>query len=368
MIQICPGDKKLIKFDPDKTCMNNKRHRINWESARHTSDLLLKPGKQIAIITHINPDGDALGSSLGLLNLFRKMGHHCHAICPNDYPGFLKWLPGTEYLIIYKKEHDRSVDLLKLADLIFAIDFNELKRVKELNEVVESSRAHKVLIDHHPDPDIAVDCMITDTSSSSAAELVYHFIVEAGLLEWMDEDIASCLFTGIMTDTGCFSYNSSNRITWETVATLLDYGIDKDRIYSLTYDNYSSDRMRLLGFSLNEKMEVLPEYRTGLIWLSKDDLRRYNFKAGDSEGFVNYPLSIKGIRFSALFIEKEDHVRVSLRSKGDFEVNEFSKKHFNGGGHRNASGGESYMGLAETVKQFKELLPAYKDKLCENEE
>jgi phosphoesterase RecJ-like protein len=168
-----------------------------------------------------------------------------------------------------------------------------------------------------------------------------------------------------MTDTGCFSYNSSNRKTWEVVAELLDFGIDKNQIYSLVYDNYSSDRMRLMGYGLYEKMIVLPEFRTGFIWLSRDDLHKFKFEAGDTEGFVNYPLSIRGIRFAALFIEKDNHVRVSLRSKGNFPVNEFAKKYFDGGGHRNASGGESSLSLAETISRFRDLLPENKEKLCE---
>jgi phosphoesterase RecJ-like protein len=348
--------------------MDNTNNHINHTGTALTAELLRNPGKQVAILIHINPDGDALGSSLGLLNIFRKLGHHCTVISPNDYPGFLKWLPGTEQVIIFRHSPALSIEILKRADIIFAVDFNELKRVKELNEAFELSAAHKVLIDHHPDPDMKVDCLLSDTSVSSTAELVYRFIGDAGLLLYMDNDIASCLYTGIMTDTGCFSYNSSDRKTWEVVAELLGYGIDKDRIYSLTYDNYSSDRMRLLGFSLNEKMEVLPEYHTGFIWLSREDLLKYKFEAGDTEGFVNYPLSIKGIRFSALFIEKEDHVRVSLRSKGSFAVNDLAKKYFNGGGHRNASGGDSFDGLAETVNRFRELLPVYKEILGDYED
>lgn len=348
--------------------MNSTTNSINWGNSKITAGLLRNPGKRIVLIIHINPDGDALGSSLGLLKLFQNLGHEGQVISPNDYPEFLKWLHGTSQVKVFKKYPEQCIKLIREAEMIFAIDFNELKRVKELNDTFEHSTAHKVLIDHHPDPDMQVDCMLSDTSASSTAELVYRFITESDLLPWVDEDVASCLFTGIMTDTGCFSYNSSHRKTWDTVSELLGYGIDKDRIYSLTYDNYSSHRMRLLGFSLNEKMEVLPEYRTGFIWLSKEDLKKYKFEAGDTEGFVNYPLSIKDIRFSAIFIEKEDHVRISFRSKGNFAVNEFSKKYFNGGGHRNASGGESFLSLAETLKRFRELLPIYKEKLSENED
>lgn len=344
-----------------------RENRI-WNDISATAALLKAPGRQIAIITHVNPDGDALGSSLGLLLLFHKLGHTCRVITPNAYPAFLQWMPGSEHITVLEQSPETSVAWLKQADLIFAVDFNDLKRVKELNNVFFKSSAHKVLIDHHPGPDMEVHCTLSDTQASSSAELVYRFIQECCFFSLIDRDIASCLFAGIMTDTGCFSYNSSHKSTWIFVAELLDFGIDKDRIYSLVYDNYSADRMRLLGFSLNEKMEIFPEYRTGIIWLSREDLERYHFTVGDSEGFVNYPLSIRGIRFAALFIQRDGHIRISFRSKGNFAVNEFSRKYFQGGGHVNASGGESYASMEETVKRFKALLPAYKDKLSDYEE
>jgi phosphoesterase RecJ-like protein len=333
----------------------------------HIAGLLNEPGKKIAVISHLNPDGDALGSSLGLQNLFLKMGHQCNTISPNDYPEFLRWLPGNETIVVFWHFRKQALDLIKDADIIFAIDFNELKRVQELKEAFEAASAYKLLIDHHPEPSIPVDFMLSETTASSTAELVYRFIKDAGFVHLVDKDIATCLFTGIMTDTGCFSYNSSGRETWKTVADLLGYGINKDEIYSLTYDNYSEHRMRLLGYCLNEKMEVYPGFRTGFIALSKEDLAKFHFEAGDSEGFVNYPLSIKGINVSALFIEKDDRIRISFRSKGKFAVNELAKKHFNGGGHKNAAGGESYLTLNETIVHFKEVLDQYKDKLTENE-
>ncbi len=348
--------------------MENGNSNIIRGDTSVIAELLRQGGRQIAILIHVNPDGDAVGSALALVNLFVRLGHRTAVISPNDYPVFLKWMPGTDGMIIYKKQPVAALDAIKRADLIFALDFNDLKRVKELNEAHQASSAYKVLIDHHPDPDMAVDFLISDTSVSSTAELIYRFILEAGMKEHIDRDVASCIFTGIMTDTGCFSYNSSTRNTWETVAALLDYGIEKDSIYSLVYDNFSANRMRMLGFCLNENMEVLPEYCTGYIWLSRKDLEKYSFEPGDTEGFVNYPLSIRGIRFSALFIEKEDHVRVSLRSKGNFAVNTISKKYFNGGGHLNASGGESFLKLNDTISRFRELLPLYRDQLCDYDE
>ncbi len=327
-------------------------------------DLMNQADRKIVVLSHLNPDGDALGSSLALYHLFTKLGHGCQVILPNDFPDFLKWLPGSEQIVIFKKNASAALQSIRNADLVFSLDFNELKRVKELKEEIDRSPAYKVLIDHHPDPAMTVDYLMSDITVSSTAELVYYFIQNTGLEHHMNDTIASCLFTGIMTDTGCFSYNSSGRRTWETVASLLSYGIDKDRIYALTYDNYSEHRMRLLGFSLNEKMEILHEFGTGFIVLSLEDLDKYHFEPGDSEGFVNYPMAIQGIKVSALFTEKEENfIRISFRSKGDFPVNEFAKLHFNGGGHKNAAGGESYESLSDTIQKFKNLLIDYKFKL-----
>lgn len=347
--------------------MKHPNERVIWQNAEQSKELLNGPPRRIAVLSHLNPDGDTLGSALGLLIVFNKLGHYCSVISPNDYPDFLKWLPGNECITILKHSHRKALDILNSAEIIFSVDFNEMKRFRELKDAFESSQAFKILIDHHPDPLMKVDCLLSDPTASSTAELVYRFLVEAGFSHLIDKDIATCLFTGIMTDTGCFSYNSSNRKTWETVAQLLDFGIDKDAIYSLTYDNYSEHRMKLLGLSLNKNMEVFHEFHTAFITLSKEDMERYYFEVGDSEGFVNYPLSIKGIRFSALFLEKEDHIKISFRSKGSFPVNEFSRDNYHGGGHKNASGGEDYRTLSESIEHFKELLPLYKDKLCQDD-
>lgn len=318
---------------------------------------------KIVIITHFNPDGDAIGSTLGLKMALARAGHTCTIIVPNDFPAFLKWLPGAHEIIILPRNKAKITALIQSCDIIFFIDFNDIRRMKAISLPVSQSAALKVLIDHHPDPVVKVDCMVSDTSVSSTAELVYRFIVNSGLGNYIDDDIAVCLFAGIMTDTGCFSYNSSSPDTYNTVADLLRFGINKDRIYYRIYDNFSFDRMRLLGFCLNERMEFFPGYRTAMLWLNRKDQENYNFQTGDSEGFVNYPLSIKGVRFSAFFIEKEDHVKVSFRSKGNFPVNTFSANYFNGGGHLNASGGESYETLESTLEKFRRLLPQYRDEL-----
>jgi len=261
----------------------------------------------------------------------------------------------------------RAEEFMKNAELIFVVDCNELKRIIRLQEVYNASGAYKIMIDHHPDPDLAVDCMLSDTSVSSTAELIFRLILEAGMEEYVDQDVATSLLTGIMTDTGCFSHNSSTRRTYEIVASLLDYGIDKDAIYNRIYNNYSVERMHLLGFSLHEKMEVLSKYHTAIISLTHDELKSFNYQVGDTEGFVNYPLSIKGVRFSVLFVENGDRIKISFRSKGSFPTNEIARKYFNGGGHINASGGESYVSMQETISLFKSIIPSYKEELADYE-
>lgn len=329
--------------------------------------MLENPGRKIVLVTHINPDGDAMGSSLGLYHILKNAGHDISIIAPNDYPEFLHWLPGNNNVLIYHGRKKTVTEKISKAEIIFGIDFNNFERIKELGNLVNNSNAYKVIIDHHPYQECHADCIISDINVSSTAELVYRFIENIKLNKYLNKEIAICIITGIMADTGCFSHNSSNKNTYITVAKLLDFGFDKDKIYNNLYDNFSKDRMRLLGYSLCEKMEVIDEYNTAVISLKTEELRKYNFRHGDSENFVNYPLSIKDVRFSALFIEKKDHVKISFRSKGKFPANEFAVKHFNGGGHLNAAGGESYTTMEETLQKFKDLLPQYKDGLLSDE-
>lgn len=324
---------------------------------------LLGKSPKIVITTHQNPDGDAIGSMLGLFHFLKKMEHEVLPIVPNEYPEFLQWLPGHIEILDYSKNKESATRAVSQADLIFMVDYNNLKRSDSMKDVILGSKARKFIIDHHPFPSRDVDFTISKTEVSSTAELIYEVIESLDGLKHVDQTIATCLYTGIMTDTGCFSYNSSRTRTFEIVAKLLDYDIKKDEIYSNVYDNFSFQRMRLLGYCLNEKMQVFPEYKTALISISREEQKRYNFVTGDSEGFVNYPLSIKGVRFSAFFIEKKDRIKISFRSRGSFPVNAFSEKHFMGGGHLNASGGESTLTLDETVKKFIELLPQYTQEL-----
>lgn len=281
------------------------------------------------------------------------------------YPDFLKWMPGNDQITIYSNARKAARELIEKADIIFCIDFNDLSRIKEINDLVDKSSALKVLIDHHPTERYFAGVVYCDINTSSTAELVFDFIQELGFEKAIDKESATCIFAGIMTDTGCFSFNSSIPHTYRVVAKLLEYGIDKDRAYYQVYDNFSPDRMRLLGYALNDKMEIIQEYHTAIISLTREEQKRYHFQPGDSEGFVNYPLSVKGIRFSAFFIEKEDIIKISFRSKGSFAVNRFAESHFNGGGHLNASGGE-FKGTIETALNiFRDLLAQYHKELTD---
>lgn len=336
---------------------------ISQESFIALKNLLEEEGKKIAIITHRNPDGDAMGSACGLKLFLNKLGHLASIIVPNNYPEFLAWIPGANDALVYTSQKTEATKALSEAEIIFALDFNELKRVREFEATVKASDAFKAMIDHHPNPADFADYALSITSLSSTSELVFHFIEMLGKKHIVDKDIATGLYVGLMTDTGNFSFNSSRQETFYTASSLLEHGIEKDEIYNRVYNFYSFDRMRLMGYCLNKKMQYFPEYRTALISLTQEEMEQFNFVQGDTEGFVNLPLSIKGVRFSGLFLERGNLVKVSLRSKGSFAVNEICSKYFNGGGHVNAAGGESSKSLDEVIKEFIELLPNYKKAL-----
>ncbi|MCL3779306.1 bifunctional oligoribonuclease/PAP phosphatase NrnA [Prolixibacteraceae bacterium JC049] len=324
---------------------------------------LLKNNRKISIIPHINPDGDAIGSSLALAQYLTKLNKSVKVIVPNDYPDYLHWIPGQEKVVVFFKQKYTAEELLRNADLIFYVDFNDEHRCGEIAKITSQLSVPKVLIDHHPNPGDFASVVISDTSACATAELVYEVIDALGDNELIDLPIAESLFAAILTDTGSFSYNSSQPRTFEIVGDLLKRGIDKDRIYSDTFDKYSGNRMKLLGYALSEKMVHLPEYRTAFISLTKEELERYHFVPGDTEGFVNNPLAINDVVFTALFMEKDGRIKISFRSKGKFATNLFSGHHFNGGGHANASGGESHLTMEETLKKFEALLPDYKEEL-----
>jgi bifunctional oligoribonuclease and PAP phosphatase NrnA len=326
--------------------------------------LLKSKGQNIIIVTHRNPDGDAMGASVALSNFLLKMGHSVNIVIPNAYPQFLSWMQGIDKAIVYEKNAEKCKELFVKCNILFTLDFNDLNRIREFSEHLMPVNCFKILIDHHPEPGSFANLSISDTSVSSTSELVYLFMRQIDKPK-IDKAICESIYAGIMTDTGCFSFNSSQGQTFEVVGELLDYGIEKDAIFGQVYNNYSIDRMRLLGHCLSNRMVYLPEYRAAYVVLTQDDIKRFNFKVGDSEGFVNIPLAIKGVVFSALFTERDDIVKISLRSKGNFAVNGIAGKYFKGGGHKNASGGELNENLQKTIDLFMEILKEKKQELID---
>ncbi len=324
---------------------------------------LLRESSKIVIVSHTNPDGDAIGSTMGLYHYLIKKGHYVTPIVPNEYPEFVNWLNEVSKIIICSKNLKNATDRIKEADIIFCVDFNEIRRIENIGQVLLESKAIKVLIDHHPNPPQLFDYMMHDTAASSSAELVYRFIIEMNDNDVVDKNIAECIYEGIVADTNCFSYNINGPATFHYAAKLIVYGIEHEKIYNLLYNNFSFNRMKLMGYCLNKKLIILPELKTGYIWLNKEEQKEYNFQVGDSEGFVNMPLSIKGIYISAFLKENDEGIRISCRSKGDFAVNIICKKHFNGGGHKNAAGGDIYLPINEAIQYFEKTIQSYKDEI-----
>lgn len=319
---------------------------------------LLAQPRRITIVSHYNPDGDALGSSLGMMHILRAAGHTARVVLPNTPADFLDWLPGRTEALCFDRSPDASLSTIRTSDLVFCLDFNQLDRIGGLEEAVRGAQT-KVLIDHHQEPDTFAVATFSDTSASSTCQMVYDIAVALDFAEQIGLEAATCLYTGMVTDSGSFRFRSTTPHTMRVAADLMERGVDIDRIHSAIADTNSADRLKLLGFTLSERMTVLPDLRTVVIGLNKDDLSRFNFKTGDTEGFVNYGLSIKGMRLAAFFMERADMVKISLRSKGDLPVDRFLKEHFDGGGHANAAGGQSKETLEVTVQRFMSLLPAF---------
>lgn len=338
---------------------------MNKKTTQVVKDLLVSP-QNIVIIGHKNPDGDAVGSSLGLSFFLKSLGHQTTVVMPNDFPDFLKWLPGIEDVVIFEKETEKSTNYIKDADIIFTLDFNSLDRVGDLQQILEASDANFVMIDHHQQPADYAVATYSDVSMSSTCEMVFHFIDALGETDKLTKEIAVNLYTGIMTDTGSFRYPSTTPTTHRVTARLIEAGAESAKIHQEVYDTNSMERMKLLGHALNN-LHVLEEFNTAYITLSQKDLDKYNFKKGDTEGFVNYALSIKGVVFAVIFIEnkQESIVKMSLRSKGEFSVNDVAREHYSGGGHINAAGGKSSQSLNETVAEFISILPRYKNQLTD---
>ena len=319
--------------------------------------LLLSTPKKIAIIPHRGPDGDAMGSTLGLYHFLLKNNHHPVVVSPNEFPDFLAWMPGAETVKIFEKDKENCTKILEDAELIFTLDFNALHRTGEMEHVLAQLKAPFIMIDHHQKPDDYATFTYSDTSFGSTCEMIYNFILFLGKKHDIDKTIGTCIYTGILTDSGSFRFPKTTGTTHRIIAELIDLGVENTEIPTLLFDNSSFGRLQILGRAL-QNMKVITEHKTAYITLTQDELNSFGYVKGDTEGIVNYGLSIKGIVFAAIFIENKEEkiIKISFRSQGDFDVNQFARDYFNGGGHRNAAGGKSEVSLEETIRKFEDLV------------
>ena len=320
--------------------------------------LLLATPKKIAIIPHRSPDGDAMGSTLALYHFLSKFNHDTVVIAPNEFPDFLAWLPGSETVKIFEKDKDNCTSILNEADIVFTLDFNAFHRVgHEMEKALASLDTTFIMIDHHQKPDDYAAYMYSDTAFGSTCEMIYNFIEFLGKKEFLDKTIGTCIYTGILTDSGSFRFPGTNGNTHRIVAHLIDLGVENTKIPNLLFENSSYQRLQLLGRAL-QNMKVFNQYQTSYTTLAQEELDTFEYVKGDTEGIVNYGLSIKGIVFTAIFIENKDEkiIKISFRSQGDFDANQFARDHFNGGGHKNAAGGRSEVSMEETIQKFEKLV------------
>lgn len=327
---------------------------------------IIKESDRIVITTHLSPDGDALGSTLGLFHFLKKLGKSPHIVVPNSFPYYLEWMEGAKEIINYEYKTKLADSLISKADLIFSLDYNIPKRIGNIADSFERSDAKKILIDHHLFPGDGFDVTISYPQISSTSELIFRLLYQSGNYDTIDFTIAESIYCGMMTDTGGFTFNSNNPEIYGIISLLLQKGINKDSIYSKVYHNFNEERFRLLGFTLSQRMKIYPELHTALIWLSKEDQKQFSFSKGDTEGFVNYPLNIQGVIFSVFIREDDNLIKISFRSQGDFPSNKFAADYFNGGGHLNASGGEFHGTMDEAISLFESGIEQYREKLKEN--
>lgn len=321
---------------------------------------IIEASNSIVITCHVNPDGDAIGSALGLSQAISNIGKNVQVIVPNAYSENLKWMYGTDEVWVFDEHTEKSKQYIATADLIIHLDYNALKRSGPMEEVLTSAEAKRIMIDHHQQPDDFVDVMLSDTEASSTCELVYRFLQE---VEWLDKltlEGAQCLYTGIITDTGNFRFSSTSPYTHKAAAWLLNRGVQSDVVASLVYDSNTVNRLGLLGRALNN-MQLLCNNTVALITLSAEDLKEFEYKRGDTEGFVNYGLSVGTVEVSAFLCLKEGLVKMSFRSKGKYDVNAFARKYFDGGGHINAAGAASESSLKEVAEKFKAAIKEFVD-------
>jgi phosphoesterase RecJ-like protein len=336
--------------------MNIFQHISKLKDAIEKSD-------RIVILTHYNPDGDAIGSCAAWHDYLLSLGKKSQIILPNDFPQNLKWIKGSETALIANQNLEKATEGIIHADLLICNDFQSFSRVDKLEEIAKKSTATKILVDHHVGPEVEqFDLIFGDIERSSTAELVFELITRLTPENPVSTAVSEAIYAGIVTDTGSFSYSCNHKRTFEIVSKLIESKIDVRRIHEEIYSTFSEDRVRLLGHCLTNRLTVLPEFSTAYMYLTQEDLRKYRYSPGDTEGIVHYALSIKGIKFAAFFTERETRIRISFRSKDEIDCNEFAKDYFNGGGHRNASGGNSFENIQETIEKFEKLLPEFKQK------
>jgi phosphoesterase RecJ-like protein len=336
------------------TCLKQMR-KTKGKYSKLLNDFF-KRSDNIVLVCHQNPDGDAIGSMLGLAAYLQKLGKKAAMVSPDQVQEFLMWMKNSESIIVNKDQPGKAVKHVMEADLIVMLDFNHIDRAGKLRDHINASKARKILIDHHPDPVLEPDLLISEPEFSSTAELLFYLVREIEGQAYLDYEFIEPVYVGMMTDTGNFSYGSFNGDTLREVALMLDSGLDKDAIAGRVYDNFSINRLKLQGFATFERLIYLEQHNTAYIYLYRADLDRFKHRTGDTEGFVNIPLTVKGVVMSALFIEKEDHIKISLRSKGDFNVNTFASGYFNGGGHKNAAGGKYKGTMEECLEYFEQVL------------
>ena len=324
----------------------------------------LGSAKKIVITMHQKPDGDAIGSSLGLYHFLTQFGHDVQVIAPTNWPKFLQWLPGMDKVWDFEKSKIRSEKLVNDADWIFCLDYNAFGRTKDMELLLLAAPGKKILIDHHEEPNLAVfDYGISVPAKSSTAEMIFDFIEASGHLSYLNADISTCLYTGMLTDTGSFRFPATNGRVHHIVSVLMDNGLSHTEIHESLFDTGSESRLKFIGNALLNRLEVFYEYNTALIAIPSADLAKYDIKTGDTEGLVNYPLSIEGIKMAAIIIDRGELIKCSFRSKGTFNVNLYARKYFEGGGHKNAAGGSSKASFEEAVQHFKDSLPENKAEL-----
>jgi bifunctional oligoribonuclease and PAP phosphatase NrnA len=325
---------------------------------------LLHQPKQVVITMHQKPDGDAMGSTLALAHFLKQFGHTVTVISPTNWASFLNWMPGCKEVLDFEAPNDRASRAIKAAEWIFCLDFNTLSRTKRMEELLASVAAERILIDHHREPQTAVFAYgISDTGKSSTAEMVFDFIVASGHEDKITKDVAECIYAGVMTDTGSFRFPSTTASVHSLVATLKEKGLEHSHIHEELFDNFLENRFRFFGNVLLNRMEIFYEYNTALISIPQQDLIKYDVRTGDTEGLVNFPLSIKGIKLAAIIIDRGEERKSSFRSKGGFDVNTFARKYFNGGGHFNAAGGASKEPLEEVVAKFMKAMEENREQL-----